>query len=133
MTAFFADTFYYLALLNPNDATHHKAVALAQTVTQYKVTTAWVLTEIADALAAPEQREVFVAFLKELRNDPTVTIVPATQDLFDRGFLLYARRLDKEWPLTDCISFVVMQERGLHEALTGDKHFEQAGFRMLFA
>jgi predicted nucleic acid-binding protein len=51
--------------------------------------------------------------------------------LFDQGFELYARRLDKDWSLTDCISFVVMREHGLTHALTGDHHFEQAGFRIL--
>jgi uncharacterized protein len=40
-------------------------------------------------------------------------------------------RRDKEWSLTDCISFVVMKERGLTEALTADHHFEQAGFKAL--
>ena len=52
-------------------------------------------------------------------------------DTFARGFDLYARRPDKSWSLTDCISFVVMTDRGLTEALTGDHHFEQAGFRAL--
>jgi hypothetical protein len=51
--------------------------------------------------------------------------------LFEAGTDLYSRRSDKEWSLTDCISFVVMQEQGIGEALTGDRHFEQAGFRAL--
>lgn len=45
---------------------------------------------------------------------------------------LYAAKLDKEWSLTDCILFVVMKEHGLEEALTGDHHFNQAGFRAVF-
>jgi len=97
------------------------------------VTTAWVLTEAADALAAAAQRGAFLALLKSLRADPTLTILPPTQDLFDRGLDLYARRLDKDWSLTDCISFFVMEERGIADALTGDHHFEQAGFRALLA
>jgi uncharacterized protein len=44
---------------------------------------------------------------------------------------MFAARSDKRWSLTDCISFVVMQERGLTEALTADRHFEQAGFSIL--
>ena len=58
-------------------------------------------------------------------------IIPATADLFDRGVQLYAERADKEWSLTDCISFVVMADEGLADALTGDHHFEQAGFKAL--
>ena len=51
-----------------------------------------------------------------------------TAELFDEGFDLYCRRPDKDWSLTDCVSFVVMQQRGLREAFTADRHFEQAGF-----
>jgi predicted nucleic acid-binding protein len=49
-------------------------------------------------------------------------------NLFDRGVELYDARPDKHWSLTDCISFVAMQDHGISEALTGDRHFEQAGF-----
>lgn len=60
-----------------------------------------------------------------------MTIVPFSTELFDRGIALYSERRDKQWPLTDCISFVVMADHGLTHALTGDRHFEQAGFRRL--
>jgi hypothetical protein len=69
--------------------------------------------------------------LENLRSDPEMTIVPAEQRLFDKGIELYARRRDKAWSLTDCISFVAMKEMRLREALTGDHHFEPAGFRAL--
>lgn len=59
-----------------------------------------------------------------------VTIVSADQALFDRGVSLYNQRLDKMWSLTDCISFIIMQDHGLRDALTGDYHFEQAGFNV---
>ena len=131
MMALFADTFYYLALLNPDDAAHDLARDFARTVKGSKVTTVWVLTEIGDALAMPKQRGLFVELLDRLRSDPTLTIVAASDELFGRGFDLYANRPDKGWSLTDCISFVVMRERGLIEALTGDRHFDQAGFKSL--
>lgn len=63
--------------------------------------------------------------------DPAVRIVPAGRSLMSRGWELYSQRLDKEWSLTDCISFVIMEDRGIKDALTGDHHFEQAGFRAL--
>jgi len=66
-----------------------------------------------------------------LRADPLTEILAADHNLFERGADLYARRQDKSWILTDCISFVVLTERGLTEALTGEHHFEQAGFRAL--
>ena len=90
-----------------------------------------VLTEVADAICRPPDRAQFALLLDLLRSDPRTEIVPADQALFDRGADLYARRPDKAWSLTDCISFVVMSERVLTKALTGDHHFEQAGFRAL--
>jgi predicted nucleic acid-binding protein len=66
--------------------------------------------------------------LNDLRTDAGSEIVEPTGDLFDAGIALYNARPDKEWSLTDCISFIVMDEQRLTEALTGDHHFEQAGF-----
>lgn len=128
MNARFADSFYYLAIINPNDAFHERAVRVSDCFEGQVVTTAWVLTEVADALAAPAQRASFLSLLETLRDDAEVTIVPAQEDIFEAGIDLYARRPDKEWSLTDCISFIAMQEHGITEALTGDHHFEQAGF-----
>lgn len=131
MSPLFADTYYFLALLHRGDAAHSKAVALAEKVTNPVVTTAWVLTEVGDALSAPSFRLLFVKLVEALRADPACTIVPPSPALFDAGVRLYADRSDKEWTLTDCISFVVMHEYGITEALTGDRHFQQAGFTLL--
>jgi predicted nucleic acid-binding protein len=127
----FADTYYFLALLHLDDDAHVRALAVSQTRTDPLLTTAWVLTEVADALAVPGMRESFARLLAALRADPACTIVPPTQNLFDEGVDLYAQRPDKGWSLTDCISFVVMQQQGVTQALTGDHHFEQAGFEAL--
>jgi predicted nucleic acid-binding protein len=77
------------------------------------------------------QPSCFLNLLRSLRANAAFEIVPPDPDLFERGIDLFARRADKAWSLTDCISFVVMTERGLTEALTGDHHFEQAGFLAL--
>ena len=66
-----------------------------------------------------------------LRRREDVVLLPSSRELFDRGLQLFSDRPDKEWSLTDCISFVVMGERSLTEALTSDHHFEQAGFTVL--
>jgi uncharacterized protein len=92
------------------------------------VTTAWVLTELADGLCAAASRGLFVALEKRLRLDTRVTIIPPQEQLYAAGLDLYRQRADKDWSLTDCISFVVMRQRGVAEALTGDHHVEQAGF-----
>ena len=131
MNALFADTFYYLALVSRGDAAHARAVSLSRHLTAPTVTTAWVLTEVADALADPRQRPALQVLLDSLQCDPKVTIVPPTQTLFERAITLYGSRPDKGWSLTDCVSFTVMESMRLSEALTGDHHFEQAGFRAL--
>lgn len=131
MTARFADTFYFLALGNKADAAHQAARSIWQHEPGPVVTTAWVLTEVADALAAPSDRASFLRLLGGLKQIPAFEMIPPDADLWERGLDLYARRPDKGWSLTDCISFVVMSDRGITEALTGDHHFEQAGFRAL--
>jgi predicted nucleic acid-binding protein len=131
MKAVFADTFFYLAFVSEEDEAHEVAIRVARKNRSPVVTTTWVLAEVGDALAAPGQREVFLWLLADLRSDKHVTIVPPTQEQFDAGVELFSRRMDKEWSLTDCISFVVMNGRGIQDALTGDRHFGQAGFNLL--
>jgi predicted nucleic acid-binding protein len=130
MSALFADTFYFLALLNSWDSSHAKATRYDDAQPSL-VTTAWILTEVADALAAPENRPVFLGLMELLQKSPEVHIVSASDELFERGIELYRQRPDKDWSLTDCLSFVVMADEKITEVLTGDHHFEQAGFQAL--
>jgi len=129
MTSVFADSFYFFALVNPQDPAHGKAVAFSQTYVGQVVMTGWVLTELADGLAKPVRwRAVFLQLAADIQANPDMIVLPCTDQLLQEGILLYSQRPDKEWSLTDCISFVVMQREGINEALTGDHHFEQAGF-----
>ena len=97
------------------------------------VTTQWVLTELADAMASVRERRQIQDKFRILNDDPGTTVVEASGAWFERGLALYNSRPDKSWSLTDCISFAVMAGMGLTEALTGDHHFEQAGFVALLA
>jgi predicted nucleic acid-binding protein len=133
MKAVFADSFYYIARLNEADLAHARAVAFSRTYTGQVFTTAWVIAELADAVAATNRRGSVVRLIQKLQSDPAVAVVPPSQNLFSRGLALFSSRLDKDWSLTDCISFVVMFDEGLTDALTGDRHFEQAGFRAVLA
>jgi predicted nucleic acid-binding protein len=130
MRPVFADSHYFLALLSRSDTDHGLAVKFSQNL-QSLITTQWVLTEVGDGLAHPARREQFLRLLGVLQDASETEVVPASAELFARGVQLYGRRPDKHWSLTDCISFVVMQERGIEEALTGDRHFELAGFTAL--
>ena len=60
--------------------------------------------------------------------DPNTEVVPQSALLFRDALAQFRQHQDKEWGLTDCSSFVIMRQRGLHEALTHDHHFEQAGY-----
>ena len=131
MISVFADTYYFLALVNRKDEAHAKAVDFGDTFRGEIVSTEWVLTEVGDALSKPSIRPVFLELIKNIQRNPHAVIVEATHDLFKRGLQLFEQRSDKEWSLTDCISFVVMEDQGVKEALTGDHHFEQAGYTAL--
>src|SRR5262245_34557269 len=126
MSTAFADSTFYVALLIARDAKHSAAVALAQRWMGSIVTTEYVLTEVGNYLCGSSRgREKFGDFLKDTKADANTIVVESTHELWARGVELYLRRKDKQWSLIDCISFVVMDERGLGEALAADHHFEQ--------
>jgi predicted nucleic acid-binding protein len=131
VTTIFVDSFYLLALFNGRDAAHEQAVAASKHLREDLVTTDWVLVETADALCDPVNRRGCALFVDDLRRSSHFEIEPASRELFDAGWELYKKRPDKGWSLTDCSSFVTMHNRGIVDALTGDHHFEQAGFRAL--
>lgn len=128
MKTVFADAFYFFALLNEREPSHACAKAFVQSYKGRVLTTAWVLTEVGDGLSDPVNRPTFALLIDTLRSEPNATIVPCSDELLDAGIELFKQRPDKNWSLTDCISFVVMRREQLTEALTGDHHFEQAGF-----
>jgi hypothetical protein len=131
MRAVFAGTFYFLALLDSDDLRHAQAADAAGDQDLRLVTTEWVLVEFGDAYCHPIDRPDFIHLYRSLTGHPRVKIIPADKHLFQRGVELFEQRRDKNWSLTDCLSFVSMRDEGITEALTGDKHFEQAGFAAL--
>ena len=132
MKRVFADTYYFLALLSPRDASHGEAVRLSEALPGRLGTTDAVLLELADAMASPRDRQTAATFIRSLWECPAVDVLRVERSLLGRALDLYASRPDKGWGLTDCLSFAVMREEGIHEALTGDAHFRQAGFTTLF-
>jgi len=89
------------------------------------------MIEVANALAGSAFRDRVVAFVRRLENARWFDVIWSDRQLVEAGLELYARRFDKHWSLTDCISFVVMKQKGITNALTHDHHFKQAGFRVL--
>ena len=131
MKRVFADSFYFIALLNERDARHREIRQFAAEHQMQVVTTRWVLAEVADALCQARWRNKVGAFIAFVMAIPKFTVHSQSDTLFERGLALYRSRTDKDWSLTDCISFTVMADEELTEALTGDRHFEQAGFHAL--
>ena len=130
MKSAFADTFFYLALLRENDPAHRRALAFVQG-NQAIITTEFILLELGNACARSEDHADFLTLVAGMRASSRVQIIPLESLLMKRGMELMAARPDKDWSLTDCISFVVMRDEDLQDALTGDRHFEQAGFNAL--
>ena len=134
MKTVFADAGYWIAIINPLETLHLKAKKLAQTHLSAKlITTELVLVELLNFYAAggPRMRSLAARYVAQIRQNNYVEVIELNAELFDKGHQLYANRPDKEWGMVDCVSFVVMQQWGLTDALAYDHHFQQAGFRAL--
>jgi predicted nucleic acid-binding protein len=127
----FLDAAYLIALAQPSDQHHGKALELSAAIQASRtrcVTNLAVLLEVGSALSRLRFRAAAVRLIDSLAGAPTVEVVPLTDELARDGWTMFRKRLDKEWSWADCISFVIMQRLGLRQALTTDEHFEQAGF-----
>jgi predicted nucleic acid-binding protein len=100
-------------------------------VSETLLVTEQVIWETVNFFSAPVNRPKVHSFLIRLFASSGCELVYSSPQLFEKGLTLHGQRQDKEWSLTDCISFVVMEERGITQALTYDHHFEQAGFTAL--
>ncbi len=132
--AAFLDTAYIFALVNTRDQWHARARKWERTLAEESrplLTSEFVLTEIADGLAAIRFRERAVNVIDTLLKSSLVTTVSVSSELFRHAFQLYRDRPDKNWGLTDCTSFVIIEQYGLQDVLTTDEDFRQAGFRAL--
>lgn len=127
-----ADTSGWASFFLEDDRHHAKAFSL---ITQWKqqnrniVTTNYVLSELIVLLSSRgQQRSAVLNYIKTIRSADWVEIIHIDKSLDEKAWQLLADRLDKQWSLVDAVSFIVMQERGITEALTADRHFEQAHF-----
>jgi len=127
----FLDTSYLVALFSPGDALWARAPAWSESISEPLLLTEPVLWETADAFSKPIARSKAEAVLTTFLDMAAVEVVWSSRWLFDQAVELHVTRPDRFWSLTDCASFVVMQQRGIQQALTYDRHFEQAGFEAL--
>jgi predicted nucleic acid-binding protein len=134
MKEVFADTGYWIAVLYPDDPYRRSALTASGNLNDCRfVTSDMVLSELLNAFAGrgAALRSAAGDAAESLRKNPRVVVVPQTSAQFAESLARYRARPDKGWSLTDCASFLIMEERGIGEALAHDRHFEQAGFRAL--
>lgn len=130
----YADAGYWIAITSGDDALHERAVAVtAEIKSRQIITSEFVLAEYLDGSAdwGDRRRKAAARFVRKMEQEGSVRIIPATHELFAEALRLYETRLDKEWGLTDCTSFVICEHEGITEALAHDQHFAQAGIRAL--
>ena len=131
MRVVFADTGYWVALLNPHDELRDRAKKISESLNPvHIVTSEMVLTEVLNDFSKRGDylRKVATELIDCIQENPNVTLISQTSKQFQQGLKLYKNRLDKNWSLTDCVSFKIMEDMSIYEALAYDKHFEQAGF-----
>ncbi|OQX06846.1 MAG: nucleic acid-binding protein [Desulfobacteraceae bacterium IS3] len=134
MRTIFIDTLYWIAIINPKDQWHQKAVEVKLVSEPFQsVTTESVLIEVANFFCAYGSgiRKTVADVLGEILKNPYVETVPHTRETLVSGLAFYKARSDKGYSLTDCISINVMRNYGLTEVLTHDRHFTQEGFDVL--
>jgi uncharacterized protein len=135
MKTVFADTFYWVALINPGDDWHSLVLDISRSLDQTKiVTTEEVLTEVLTfyAESGSSMRRRTVAFINNILNNDGIQVLEQTHQSFQDGLALYRQRPDKGYSLTDCISMQTMRQLEIAEVLTHDKHFTQEGFSIAF-
>jgi predicted nucleic acid-binding protein len=134
VTDIFLDTSYAIALVSKRDRHHVAAREWAARLCHEQtklVTTDIILVEIGNSLSSVSLRHAAVLLLQEMLNDPSITIVHVSPDLFAEALDLFIRTEDKSWGLADCISFIVMRKYEITDALTADHHFQQFGCNAL--
>lgn len=134
MAELFADSGYWIALIDRRDQIQARARAASSRLNEVEiVTTQMALVETLASQAGSGERARLAAtrLVEHLVENPLVEIIPQTDTQFQAAFERYAARTGQRWSLTDCASFIVMEERGISEALSYDRDFEQAGFTAL--
>jgi predicted nucleic acid-binding protein len=125
------DSGYLIALAKPKDELHPRAAAWSARIHEPLLVSEYVLWEAVNYLSLLRDRNKAHPLVEQIMHSVPFVFVPASAELRDAGLQLHRDRPDKEWSLTDCISFRLMTERGVTRALAYDIHFEQAGFEAL--
>ncbi len=131
MKVVFADTSYWIALINPRDSLAEKAQRLTQTLISSKVVTSEIVFgELLNTFSRHNSflKQASIRLIDRAYESPNIAVISQDTELFKAALDLYRKRLDQAWSYVDCSSFIIMEQGKIMEALTYDRHFEQAGF-----
>lgn len=134
MRLYFADTWYFIALLNRRDVAYSAAARLERTLrNDHLVTHDGVLAEVLNFFCESDSavRTRIAQYVRTVLEEHGVTVYDFNRALFLAGLSFYERRRDKEYSLVDCVSMHVMQAHAITHVLTNDHHFRQEGFTVL--
>jgi len=134
MKEVFADAGYFIANLDDRDPLHERAKIVTAGLGLLRiVTTQMVMTEVLNYVSRGGEnlRNLAAQMVQNLEDNSNTEIIPQTDAQFRSAVERYAARSDQRWSLTDCASFLVMEERNITDALAYDRDFEQAGFAAL--
>ena len=127
------DTSGLLCCFDADEVRHDDAVKLYDDAA-IRITHNYVLAEfVALGQARRLAREATLAFAADVVNDADVEVVWIDPLLHHEAMRLLQSQLDKSYSLCDAVSFLLLQQRRIVDALTTDHHFEQAGFRRLLS
>ena len=134
MKRVFADTFYWIALINKSDSWYQRVKSYSVNLENIEIiTTEEVLTETINFFASfPAPMRAVYQLVVQIIQDHNIQVIPQTHESFIASLELFQQRFDKGYSLTDCISMITMKNLNIMEILTHDKHFTQEGFLILF-
>ena len=132
MQTYFADTWFFIALHDRFDSHYSRANAIRMRLGRSAILThEAVFTEMLAHFAedGPRSRVRVASIVRDLLR--SIDVVTPDRTLFLRSLARYEQRLDKQYSLVDCMSMIIMEDRGIHHVLTNDHHFTQAGFTIV--
>jgi uncharacterized protein len=131
----FMDTSFLIALVDEDDKLHLKSVSLFERIITKNFSifiTDAVIIEFGNSLSKIGWRQLAYKWILQIYNSKEFfNIIKPNEKMFHESHELYGSRIDKQWSLCDCISFIVMKSNKISESLSFDRHFEQAGFTIL--
>ena len=127
----FLDTGAIYSLVDARDFDHELVKAVYNDPSFHFITHKLILVEAFSLITKRLNKKSAVKVMRNLRESPRITVVPMTDDLLEMSWLRCVKYEDKEWDWIDCCSFEVMREMRIMEALSLDRHFQQAGYKLL--